>query len=361
MTEITTSIGSDDAETGVDDTTAATDTTDAASDATDGVAAVTDDVVEASAQPVDDGAAFLAELARAMQATASEERTRAAAEIDRRREQHLAGIDARRTAEVERMRKLADGDLQAIDAWAERERQRIQSERETRAAALRADLETSLTEHGSRIDREIERVEAAITVHRSEMDAFFTTLDTEADPVAIAQHASRRPVFPTLESVATEAPTASDAAPASDPPQATDVPTSDVPTSHADPAATGAGDATATSTAGLTPRGPGVGVMDPSPPKLAEAWSAWSGIGEATESENEGETKAVSADDASDATGADPAAAEASGPEEIEVAAVTSSGARPASGSLLQSTPVSRPMSWLRRGSHDDSNGDGAA
>jgi len=147
MTEITTSIGSDDAETGVDDTTAATDTTDAASDATDGVAAVTDDVVEASAQPVDDGAAFLAELARAMQATASEERTRAAAEIDRRREQHLAGIDARRAAEVERMRKLADGDLQAIDAWAEGERQRIERERETRAAALRADLETSLTKH----------------------------------------------------------------------------------------------------------------------------------------------------------------------------------------------------------------------
>jgi hypothetical protein len=359
MTEITTSIGSDDAETGVDDTTAATDTTDAASDATDGVAAVTDDVVEASAQPVDDGAAFLAELARAMQATASEERTRAAAEIDRRREQHLAGIDARRAAEVERMRKLADGDLQAIDAWAEGERQRIERERETRAAALRADLETSLTEHGSRIDREIERVEAAITAHRSEMDAFFTTLDTEADPVAIAQHASRRPVFPTLESIATEAPTASDAAPAFDPPQAADVETSD-----ADPAATGAGDATATSTAGLTPRGPGVGVMDTSPPKLAEAWSAWSGIGEATdstESEDEGETKAVSADDESDATGADPAAAEASGPEAIEVAAVTSSGARPASGSLLQSTPVSRPMSWLRRGSHDDSNSDGAA
>ena len=149
----------------------------------------------------DDGTAFLAELTRAMQATAGVERKRLEEDADRRRETHLEAIRARRESEAATMRELAAEDLKAIDDWAEGERQRISQEREQRAAALQEDLETSLAEHGSKIDREIDAVDAAIAAYRTEVDGFFAELEHETDPVEIARHAGRRPSFPNLDEV----------------------------------------------------------------------------------------------------------------------------------------------------------------
>jgi hypothetical protein len=154
----------------------------------------------------DDGTAFLAQLAGAMRATAAAERTRIDEDIDRRRDAHLETIRSRRDSEAEEMRKLAADDLKAIDEWAEGERQRIDAEREQRAAALQDDLEKSLAEHGSQIDAEIEGVEGAITGYRAEVDAFFAKLDNETDPVEIARLAGQRPAFPDLAAVAPVAP-----------------------------------------------------------------------------------------------------------------------------------------------------------
>jgi hypothetical protein len=164
----------------------------------------------------DDGAAFLAELTRAMQATAGVERKRLEEDAERRRETHLEAIRARRESEAGKMRELAADDLKAIDDWAEEERQRISQEREQRAAALQEDLETSLAEHGSKIDREIDAVDAAIVAYRTEVDAFFAELDKETDPVEIARHAGRRPSFPDLDAVSA----AESGTPAAEPGQA---------------------------------------------------------------------------------------------------------------------------------------------
>lgn len=141
---------------------------------------------------------FLSELVRAMRTTVGAERTRIAADIERRRTEHLAAIQARRESEAQKMHQLASDDLKAIDDWAGEERQRIERERERRATELSDDLKKSLAEHGSRIDREVEGVEAAIAAHRVEVDAFFADLDRESDPVGIAQRAGNRPVFPAL-------------------------------------------------------------------------------------------------------------------------------------------------------------------
>jgi hypothetical protein len=149
----------------------------------------------------DDGTAFLAELALAMRATAGIERKRLEEDTDRRRETHLEAIRVRRESEAATMRDLAAEDLKAIDEWAEAERQRIDQERERRALALQEDLETSLAEHGSKIDREIEAVDAAIGAYRTEVDAYFVALDEETDPVEIARNAGRRPSFPNLDAV----------------------------------------------------------------------------------------------------------------------------------------------------------------
>jgi len=110
----------------------------------------------------DDNTAFLAELAKAMKTTVAVERTRITQDADRRRDAHIAGINDRRESESAKMRELAQDDLKGIDAWAERERQRIQGERERRAASVRKDLESSLAEHRAKIDGEIQAVDAAV-------------------------------------------------------------------------------------------------------------------------------------------------------------------------------------------------------
>jgi hypothetical protein len=161
------------------------------------------DAAEAAqdAAPADDGTAFMADLARAMQQTADAERQRVHDDIERRRAAHLETIRARREAGEASMQELAAADLKSIDDWAQEEHQRINLERKERAAALQEDLDASLAEHGSRIDAEIEGVEAAIAGYRTEVDAYFATMSAAADPVEIAQLAARRPVFPDLAAV----------------------------------------------------------------------------------------------------------------------------------------------------------------
>ena len=316
--------------------------------ASDAAAAVDDAPAPtvAAAEPVDDGSAFLAELTRAMQATAGAERERAIADIGRRREQHLAGIEARRVADADEMRTLANTDLAAIDAWAEGERTRIASERETRAAALRDDLERSLAEHGSRVDREIAGVEAAIAAHRTDVDAFFAAFDHETDPVVIAQNAGRRPTFPALESIAGEAHVTATAGAIATPGEAEAA-------APSEPSAKASSTAEAEGAPAETSEGTGVGVMSPAPRTgLADAWAAWSDPQE--------QTISTDTDEVATTEDAGAVAVTASGPETLDAFAVTSSSAKSPAPTLIQSMPINRPLGWLRRGPGNDDTNKGA-
>ncbi len=248
----------------------------------------------AAAPAADDGSAFLAELARAMQAAAGLERIRIGEDIDRRRQDEIDRVQARKAAEADRMRELAAEDMAAIDAWVDRETARIHLDRESRATAVREDLETSLAEHGSKIDREIEGLESAIATYRGEVEAYFEGLDGETDPTVIAQKASKRPAFPALEAVGE--------------------PVAEAPADAAEPAP--ADEPVA------------VGVMDPAAP--AEPVESWAAPAEAGESSN-----GVHQDGA------------APNSEEAAHAQVSATIGGP--GALLQSVPAKRPMSWLRR------------
>jgi hypothetical protein len=158
--------------------------------------------VDAATSPdVDPSTSFLTELVRAMQTTAGQQRSRVLADTDLRRSTRVEEIRGRETAEAARMRELAAEDQAGIDAWAETEIARIKAEQQLRADALQADLETSLGQHRELIAQEIDRVEGAITTFRTEVEAFFDALEHETDPVAIAQLATRRPVFPSLDTV----------------------------------------------------------------------------------------------------------------------------------------------------------------
>jgi hypothetical protein len=150
-------------------------------------------------QELDPSTSFLTQLARAMQATAGQERDRIVADTERRRQARVDEIRGRETAEAARMRELADEDQAAIDTWAAAEIARITTEQQRRAEALRADLDTSLGQHRELIAKEIAQVETAVATHRTELESFFNALERETDPVAIAQLATRRPEFPSID------------------------------------------------------------------------------------------------------------------------------------------------------------------
>lgn len=267
--------------------------------------------IGAASQAADDGSAFIAELARAMQATAGLERIRISEDIDRRRQEEIDRVHARKASEADRMRELADEDMAAIDAWVDRETARIQLDRDRRAAAVREDLATSLAEHGSKIDKEIEGIDAAIATYRAEVLAYFESLDRETDPVRIAQKAASRPAFPALAAVG----------------EAVAVAPADTDT-----------DATELATAGEPDV---VGVMDPG--AAAEPVESWAASPETSITPDAVESS-VDVDRAGTASEADePVAAS----DEAVTAAVSPTIG--SAGPLLQSIPAKRPMSWLRR------------
>jgi hypothetical protein len=296
----------------------------AAADATETTGDVAAGAAESlAASTADRDSAFLAELARAMQATAGAERDRIAEEMEQRRQEHIAQIRARQASEADRMRELADEELRSIDAWAEGERDRIQQERERRAAALNEDLETSLAGHGIGIDRDIERAEAAIAAYRTEVEAFFDGLERETDVVQIARQATLRPAFPSLVALPNadtglgEVPSGTVGENATvDAGQAAEAPPAEPP---ADP-----------------PAEPTlVGVMDPeaSGEDPAESW--------APPAETHSEPAPAAFSELSAERG------EAGEPASQPIATATTPAET--SSSIFQSVQVLRPMSWLRR------------
>jgi len=219
----------------------------------------------------DERAVFLASLASAMKDAATTERARVVEDIYHRRDAHVQGIETRRESETSRINQLAEGDRAAVEAWVETEQKRIGAERDRRIAAVDADLQGSLAEHGAKIDAEKERIEAAIAKYRTEVDAYFKKLEGETDPVAIAQQAGQRPVFPDLDTISAEEPApVPDAIGAAEP--------AEVPVAIAAEQPAPAPDAAAQ----LSDQGTRmIGVMASSRPttKLAEAWAAWNASG----------------------------------------------------------------------------------
>lgn len=268
----------------------------------------------------DEGSVFLAELVRAMQTTAGVERVRIDEDTERRRQAHIDQVRTREAVEADRIRELADEDMKAIEAWATGETKRIQAERKRRATERHEKLETSLAEHRSKIDQEVDRVEEAIATYRADVEAFFAGLESESDLVLIAQRAARRPTFPALDAAAQGAAMGAEPAFAEALPPVFDEAATDARTGADEPAV--------------------VGVMDHQ--ALAEAFEAWS---------------------TPPATIPGPASTEPSGAAEqgeearepADQVSATGSPSHGSPGSLFQSLPVPRPMSFLRR---DPNGGD---
>jgi hypothetical protein len=158
-----------------------------------------------AALEIDEGPSFLADLTRAMQATANAQRLRITEHADERRKAHIDAIREREATEAQEHREVADRDVKGIEGWAKAEIERIGVERERRIAARKTELERRLEQHHTHIEGEIAAVEAAVVAYRDEVDRFFGRLDGESDPIAIAQEAGHLPHFPALERIGSDA------------------------------------------------------------------------------------------------------------------------------------------------------------
>ncbi len=156
---------------------------------------------EHASEGAGEGRHFLAELAKAMQSTAAAEQTRNAEGTEQRRQSHIDAIRAREAIEAEELRELAKEDVKSIDGWSDGEIKRIKLERERRIAARREQLQVRLEEHRTVVGREVEAVEAAVATYRADIEQYFRRLESETDPVVIAQLAGSRPPFPELEMI----------------------------------------------------------------------------------------------------------------------------------------------------------------
>lgn len=264
----------------------------------------------------DEGSVFLAELVRAMQTTAGVERVKIDEDTERRRQAHIDQVRAREAAEAERMRELAGEDMKAIEAWAAGETKRIQAERKRRATELQEKLESNLAEHRSKVDREVEGVETAIATYKADVEAFFARLEAETDLVQIAQQAAKRPVFPALDGIVKD---------------------EDAEAAFLLAESQAAETARQVGTTGDNER-PMVPVMDHQ--ELAKAFESWS-AGPARSAEPEPAESPADVEQTGEA-------------REEEPAPATTVQGHSSPGSLFQSLPVPRPMSFLRR----DPNGD---
>jgi hypothetical protein len=277
----------------------------------------------------DDNSAFLADLARVMQAAASAERIRISEDSERRRTAHLEVIRARETAQADELRVLSEGDVKAIDSWADSEIERIQSERERRTVSRRAELSQRLEDHRLLIGREVDAVEAAIASYRTEVEAYFSRLDGEVDPVVIAQAAGSRPTFPALDTIGPDRAPVDVSAP-----------------STADADAADDGEPPLIGDAGL------VAVMDPEAgDSSAEAASepAVEATGHSIEDGGEAATTA----EVGPVSSGEPVPGVEAGTEpgqSVETTAQSNVVAPRSSAALLRAVPTARPMgSWFRR------------
>ena len=148
---------------------------------------------------------LLAEIARAMQAAAAQERERIHAGVAEDEAFQVEKVRTRATAESAALRKGADDDVRRVESWCEEQIRQIHAEAERRVEDRRRELERSVTQHGSLIEAEVQSVHGAVQDYRDSLDAFFAQMAEEDDPSAIAGLAGTLPDPPDLDVVRADA------------------------------------------------------------------------------------------------------------------------------------------------------------
>ena len=159
------------------------------------------DVTGEGLAPYEPIPSFLAGLTQAMHETASRERGRMAAVVAEDARTHVEKARARAVVEAGELRRSAEEEVAAINAWSAAEIGRIRDEAERRTRERRVDLETYLQRHASIIEAEVAGVDAAVADYEATLDAFIDGLLVSNDASEIARRAGILPAVPDLDGV----------------------------------------------------------------------------------------------------------------------------------------------------------------
>ncbi len=164
----------------------------------------TDDAADGSAMTAT-ARGFIGELVHAMQAAAEHQREATSTEVEAMTRAHLERVRVRAAAEAEELRRMAQADIDQINAWQEAEAVRLREEAARRIVARGEELDEYLVRHAAIIDTEVDQIEGAVANYQLELDGYFGKLTSESDPGEIARMADELPPPPDLAKVGGEA------------------------------------------------------------------------------------------------------------------------------------------------------------
>ena len=148
---------------------------------------------------------LLAEIARAMQTAAAQERERIHAGMGEEEATQIEKVRARAAAEPAALKQGADDDMRRVESWCDEQIRQIRLEASRRIEARGRELELSVSQHGSLIETEEQSVHGAVAGYRELLDEFFARLAAEDEPSAIAGLAGTLPDTPDLDAVGADA------------------------------------------------------------------------------------------------------------------------------------------------------------
>ena len=119
---------------------------------------------------------FLADLTKAMQTAAEEERNKNLTQFQADAKTYVEQIHERSATEAAGLRRAADDDVASVREWSKAEIARIREETETKITERKGRLETEIEEHAGIIEREIDAVQKTVAAFEDEMTAFFERL-----------------------------------------------------------------------------------------------------------------------------------------------------------------------------------------
>ena len=131
-----------------------------------------------------------------MQAAAEHQREATSTEVEAMTRAHLERVRVRAAAEAEELRRMAQADIDEINAWQEAEAVRLREEAARRIVARGEELDEYLVRHAAIIDTEVDQIEGAVANYQLELDGYFGKLTTESDPGEIARLADELPAAP---------------------------------------------------------------------------------------------------------------------------------------------------------------------
>ncbi|MDH4141185.1 MAG: hypothetical protein OEV61_01115 [Chloroflexota bacterium] len=146
---------------------------------------------------------FLSELALAIRSAAARERERIATVIADDAARHREKARELAAGEAMAFQQLAEEDVTEIEAWADREVERIREDAARRIADRRSDLDVALQQQETILEAEIVEIDSAVGAYSTSLDTFFEDLDEATDLSDIAGRAGSVPTPPNLEDVRT--------------------------------------------------------------------------------------------------------------------------------------------------------------